>query len=363
MRACHAHRRPREFPPEGVPLESRRRVLRLRGALGGECDELPRFERWLAYQERPVAALSSVATAERTERLRALLESHSARVCLAPDSGLSNRCRQPERVGADRLYAAAGAAALFGWSCVVVDAGTALTVDALSVDGTAPPSGRTIAPGPRLRGRRGGAPPDPRVERALGAARSARSPRTRSGRHRGGARSAPSAWWRSRQRQGRGGPGRRGAREFLLGARLHRAASRSCRIVHRGCSTRPARSRSTARVVSGDIRARELTAGGRGRSALGARGQGARGVQRLSVASRASRGVRAPRARDGDGAPSTRRSWWWSPPRGSSCTALARRARRARNVSSIATEEDGTGIEELAEARPAGARARLRVSS
>jgi type III pantothenate kinase len=114
-------------------------------------DGLDGFERWLAGRELPLAAMASVAASDRTERVRMLLAGRCPHLFVAPDSGLENRCREPERVGADRLYAAAGAAALHRRSCVVVDAGTALTVDALLVKaGAAAFLGGAIAPGPRL---------------------------------------------------------------------------------------------------------------------------------------------------------------------------------------------------------------------
>lgn len=117
----------------------------------GEGDEIDGFGLWLARQRPPLAALASVAGREHTQRVRALLATHCGHVISAPDSGLQNRCREPERVGVDRLYAAAGAAALYARSCVVVDAGTALTVDALLVrDGVCAFLGGAIAPGPRL---------------------------------------------------------------------------------------------------------------------------------------------------------------------------------------------------------------------
>ena len=116
-----------------------------------EADQLGRFELWLAREQLALAALASVAEPRRTERVSALLAERAGRFFLAPDSGLENRCREPERVGADRLYAAAGAAALCGRSCIVVEAGTALTVDALLVSpGVSAFLGGAIAPGPRL---------------------------------------------------------------------------------------------------------------------------------------------------------------------------------------------------------------------
>lgn len=121
------------------------------GGFEGEPDGSGDFERWLGLARARLAALSSVAGPERTERVRALLATGSERVLVAPASGLDNHCRQPERVGLDRLYAAAGAQALFACSCLVVDAGTALTVDALRVEGARGAFlGGAIAPGPSL---------------------------------------------------------------------------------------------------------------------------------------------------------------------------------------------------------------------
>lgn len=120
-------------------------------AFEGGDDELGAFERWLGTERPALAGLSSVAGRERTERVRGLLASGCERVLIAPPSGLENRCREPERVGLDRLYAAAGAGALFARSCLVVDAGTALTVDVLRVEGASGAFlGGAIAPGPRL---------------------------------------------------------------------------------------------------------------------------------------------------------------------------------------------------------------------
>lgn len=116
-----------------------------------EGDAPEELESWLGHERVARAALASVASAERTERVRVALAAHCERLLVAPESGVENRCREPERVGPDRLYAAAGAAELFGRSCIVVDAGTALTVDALLVEGeTRAFLGGAIAPGPAL---------------------------------------------------------------------------------------------------------------------------------------------------------------------------------------------------------------------
>jgi type III pantothenate kinase len=117
----------------------------------GEQRSLDDFARYVAGLTLEAAALASVAGPELTARVRGLLEERCERVLLQPPCGLENRCRQPERVGADRLYAARGAADLCGGACVVVDAGTALTVDAVAAEGALRVFlGGAIAPGPEL---------------------------------------------------------------------------------------------------------------------------------------------------------------------------------------------------------------------
>lgn len=58
------------------------------------------------------------------------------------------RVEHPERVGADRLLAALGAYRREGAACVVVDAGTAITVDLVDASGVF--CGGAIAPGPGM---------------------------------------------------------------------------------------------------------------------------------------------------------------------------------------------------------------------
>jgi pantothenate kinase type III len=97
-------------------------------------------------------ALSCVAAPEVGAAVAAALRTAFAvPVFDPPPHGLELDLTQPETVGADRLFAARGAAAL-GRSAVVLDAGTALTVDAVEVG----PGmvgrflGGAIAPGPSL---------------------------------------------------------------------------------------------------------------------------------------------------------------------------------------------------------------------
>jgi type III pantothenate kinase len=109
--------------------------------------------RWLAEARRAsAAAVSSVASpAIEGELVDALRSAVDGAVQLHPESGIAIECREPGSVGRDRIYAARGAFELVRSSAIVVDAGTALTVDALRVDGTRRAFlGGAIAPGPRL---------------------------------------------------------------------------------------------------------------------------------------------------------------------------------------------------------------------
>jgi type III pantothenate kinase len=123
------------------------------------------------------AAICSVAAAERTARTaEALIGALGARVPVAVslDSGLENRCRTPETVGPDRLFAARGALSLVRRACLVVDAGTAVTVDVVLDRGAGSSAGAflggAIAPGPELLARSlaEGTAHLPRVEPAVG---------------------------------------------------------------------------------------------------------------------------------------------------------------------------------------------------
>jgi len=99
-------------------------------------------------------AISSVAGgAGRDELAGRIAAQLRGPLLLDLDAGLENLTLTPETVGQDRLFAARGALELVGRSVVVVDAGTALTVDALRVAGSERPAvflGGAIAPGPDL---------------------------------------------------------------------------------------------------------------------------------------------------------------------------------------------------------------------
>lgn len=92
-------------------------------------------EAWLAQREPfDACGLSSVAAPALEEELASELERRTARGAFerAPDPGLEIVSPEPQLVGRDRLFAARGALELVpGRECIVVDAGTALTVDAV----------------------------------------------------------------------------------------------------------------------------------------------------------------------------------------------------------------------------------------
>jgi len=94
------------------------------------------------------ALVSSVAGEELTASLEASLARRSGAVVSAPEHGLRLQVETPETVGQDRLYTARGAGLLARGALIVVDAGTALTVDAVGPAGVF--LGGAIAPGPAL---------------------------------------------------------------------------------------------------------------------------------------------------------------------------------------------------------------------
>ena len=107
------------------------------------------------------AALSSVVAQDlETEVFGALSAALGGACTLAPESGLAIDVREPGRVGRDRIYAARGALEILHVErasngatvagLIVVDAGTALTVDAVDARGAGRFLGGAIAPGPTL---------------------------------------------------------------------------------------------------------------------------------------------------------------------------------------------------------------------
>lgn len=98
------------------------------------------------------AALASVASPEAERSVReALRAALSERAELCSDPGVENSSGEPRTTGADRLFAARGAFALGFERAVILDAGTALTVDAYRAqDGRPIFLGGAITPGPAL---------------------------------------------------------------------------------------------------------------------------------------------------------------------------------------------------------------------
>jgi type III pantothenate kinase len=119
-----------------------------RAGIGAEVsawlDEIPSVD---------AVAICGVASSDLEDELLRALETAAAlhplnRRGSQPELGLAIACREPEKVGRDRLFAARGALELCHACAIVVDAGTALTVDAVREDGTF--LGGAIAPGPAL---------------------------------------------------------------------------------------------------------------------------------------------------------------------------------------------------------------------
>jgi len=128
----------------GVAIVQRRG---LSGA-GGALDEWSELEACVAGAEVEAAFYCGVAGGERADVTKERWAKISAGVTLSePRETLINACKEPALVGRDRLMAAQGAHAQLGVGVLIVDAGTALTVDALGEGPTF--LGGAIAPGPR----------------------------------------------------------------------------------------------------------------------------------------------------------------------------------------------------------------------
>ena len=111
---------------------------------------------WRAVLER-TRATRVVAAAVGSPAAREVLTAASRQaigrapefiVSTAEAAGVRNGYSNPAQLGVDRWLAVIGAFHRHKYACCVVDAGTALTVDA--VDGTGAHSGGFIVPGPRL---------------------------------------------------------------------------------------------------------------------------------------------------------------------------------------------------------------------
>lgn len=101
----------------------------------GTAAELEQFGEWIAAHRPRVAALSSVAGADVVARCVALCERHDVRVLrdVAPEVKLE--VHAPDKVGADRIWAARGAGLHAQGAVLVVQAGTCLVVDAVWAEG------------------------------------------------------------------------------------------------------------------------------------------------------------------------------------------------------------------------------------
>ena len=136
--------------PSGPPRPGARFAL--------EPGEAVRPETWrarfaeLALSDPARMALSTVASAQLGAAVaKALREAFGAPLADPPPHGLSLEVERAHTVGQARRFAARGAAAL-GRSAIVLDAGTALTVDAVALEPGGPARflGGAIAPGPSL---------------------------------------------------------------------------------------------------------------------------------------------------------------------------------------------------------------------
>ncbi len=95
--------------------------------------------------------IASVTTPERLARVQEHCARAGKEAITNPECDLRLQCREPHTIGRDRLLAALGAWGLEPRAALVIDAGTALTVDALGEDaGHGVFLGGAIAPGPEL---------------------------------------------------------------------------------------------------------------------------------------------------------------------------------------------------------------------
>ena len=104
-----------------------------------------------AREAGTTVAISSVVDAERREAVTALCRESATSVLVNPEAPLDIECLESHSIGRDRLYAAAGAWLTSPEPAIIVDAGSAVTVDALGRGtGRGCFLGGAIAPGPAL---------------------------------------------------------------------------------------------------------------------------------------------------------------------------------------------------------------------
>ena len=100
-------------------------------------DWTARLAAWLAPLQGSPVYLCSVLDSERQASLDTCLQDFEVtrRVATAQALGVTSGYAEPNRLGDDRWMALLGAAGYARGSCMVIDAGSAITVDLLSADG------------------------------------------------------------------------------------------------------------------------------------------------------------------------------------------------------------------------------------
>jgi len=116
-----------------------------------------RLQAWLQDLPAMHCYLASVLDAERQSRLDAGLRDRFGDAVTrfrssASAAGVTSAYAQPERLGVDRWLALIGAAGMVEGGCMIIDAGSAITLDLLRADGTH--LGGAILPGINTSGER-----------------------------------------------------------------------------------------------------------------------------------------------------------------------------------------------------------------
>lgn len=115
-----------------------------------ECKDLEALTRGERIDR---AIVESTASCEKTVRVRSIIEDYVGEVMeFTPSTPvpIGNAYRSPETLGRDRLAAAVGAVTMHpGQNILVVDFGTAVTIDLITADGVF--RGGCISPGVRMR--------------------------------------------------------------------------------------------------------------------------------------------------------------------------------------------------------------------
>ena len=112
--------------------------LRASFACSYRVDWEPRLTRWMESRGNGRVFLCSVLDSARQARLEASLASRCELTRFSSTAqalGVVNGYREPGRLGSDRWMALLGAAAMSAGDCIVIDAGSAITIDLLRADG------------------------------------------------------------------------------------------------------------------------------------------------------------------------------------------------------------------------------------